>query len=194
MLYGDSGISDSFVIVGSDVCFKGDCGNNCIHIDDGCIRQNHDEACVRKVKEIPEGISMRILFVGEIYSSNLGDRILYESTRSIFLKLYPNAEFAEIDIMMRKSIDAAIAYRDANIKSKIRKSLSIIPVVNVFLDKRSMHKNYDSYEKIISKGYNLAVFVGGQIVKPVFRRELIFSFVHGILHIANHEMKMVAII
>ena len=83
---------------------------------------------------------MRILFVGEIYSSNLGDRILYESTRSIFLKLYPNAEFAEIDIMMRKSIDAAIAYRDANIKSKIRKSLSIISVLMIYLEQQRRQK------------------------------------------------------
>lgn len=111
---------------------------------------------------------MKILFVGEIYSSNLGDRILYESTKNIFLRIYPNAEFAEMDIMLRKSIDAAIAYRDANIKSRIRKWLSYIPTVNCFLDKRSMRKNYDSYEKIILKKYDLAVFVGGQIVKPVF--------------------------
>ena len=111
---------------------------------------------------------MRILFVGEIYSSNLGDRILYEATRSIFFKLYPDAEFAEIDIMMRKSVDAAMAYKDANIKSRVRKGLSYIPMINVFLDKRSTLKNYADYEKIISKGYDLAVFVGGQIVKPIF--------------------------
>ena len=36
--------------------------------------------------------------------------------------------------------------------------------------------------------------ISGMYVRIIFRRELIFSFVHVIFHIANHEMKMVAII
>lgn len=115
---------------------------------------------------------MKILLIGEIYSSNLGDQLIYETTKYIIQKIYPSVEINELDIMGRKSenFNLKISYKKSifSWKEKIRESLRNIGWINSILLKNSARKLIPYYTQKISSGYDLAIFTGGQIIKNTF--------------------------
>lgn len=115
---------------------------------------------------------MRLLLIGEIFSNNLGDQLVYETAQYQLEQIYPNATFSILDIMGRTApIDQHTLNKPTNrsVKEQVRYFLGKSSLLNNVLSKRSASKLCKYYDSVISQGkYDLAVFTGGQLISDIF--------------------------
>lgn len=116
---------------------------------------------------------MKILLIGECYSSNIGDQLVAISTQFIVSKIYPNATFYKLDIAGRNFVqNKDTANQDNNtftLKFKLRVFFSNLALIDFLLKKRSASLLKNHYKKIISESNpSLAIFCGGQLINDTF--------------------------
>jgi len=124
---------------------------------------------------------MKILLIGEIYSNNLGDQLVYETTRYQLEQIYPNASFEILDIMGRNKPvmkPQNINHNEPEVshfKEYVRNNLGKNMFMNHVLSIRSARCLKSYYEKTIqSSKFDLAVFTGGQLVSDMFVEYIYF--------------------
>lgn len=119
---------------------------------------------------------MKILIIGERYSSNLGDPIICECVEWL-IKKNINAEIAFLDLAARKGYEVKITGKDPIKKarySSFKKRASVV-LTKIGIDseylkfKKSNEKKFDHFhEHLMQIDYDLAIFAGGQMFKDSF--------------------------
>lgn len=114
---------------------------------------------------------MKVLLIGELFSQNLGDQLIFYCTKKIVKDRYPNAEIVLLDIMGRKEEEINKTYtpiyletKTSTILAKIRKN----QYVHFVLKCGSAKKLNPYYKKIINEDIDFAVFTGGALIKDTF--------------------------
>ena len=117
---------------------------------------------------------MRILLIGELFSDNLGDQLVYESTKYLLNQIHPNTEFLTLDIMGRSaSLSNCNQSQKHTLKYKckvfLRDVLRKKPIIDNRISRFSAKRLINYYkETIFMHNIDLAVFTGGQLIKDVF--------------------------
>lgn len=114
---------------------------------------------------------MRIVLIGEVYSNNLGDRLVALCTKKILEKIVYDAEIELMDIKGRRNCEKkqTIKTLHNSVKEKIRNILSKISMIDAYFKKKSANELTSYYESFfpISKGC-VAIFAGGQLISNTF--------------------------
>lgn len=113
---------------------------------------------------------MKILIVGELYSSNLGDGVICENVKSIIENYYEgdNLEIQLADLSCRKGYvnDNYKIERMKGIKNHIRKLLYKSEYITYKIQEV---KNKKTIKKICGpQHYDIAIFAGGHLIMPYF--------------------------
>lgn len=132
---------------------------------------------------------MKALLIGEIFSENLGDQLVYFATKMLIQQQYPEMEFSELDIMGRTGYPELYIERDyplskeynRGITRRIKDALQSWNIADFAIKYRSAKKNSTYYDNIISKRYDVAIFVGGQVISDTFG-----TFLFEIVRLLEH--------
>lgn len=113
---------------------------------------------------------MNILLIGEVFSENLGDRLVCEMTTYLTKKLIPEANICVLDLMERNQPSDVVNTRThiSETKQRIRALFRLCPPIDLIVSRRSARKKEQYYRKMIDKKIDLAVFTGGQLVGESF--------------------------
>lgn len=112
---------------------------------------------------------MKILLIGEVFSDNLGDRLICEETKRVLLSIYPDATFGEMDIMNRVLKEKEFQENVCNSRlGELKVFLLKNRCVRMLYEKRNIRRLRSVYEEKISSEYNFAVFTGGALLQSGF--------------------------
>lgn len=113
---------------------------------------------------------MKVLLIGEIFSENLGDQLIYSTTKMLLKEKYPNCELKNLDIMGRENNLKKNNHRNSNnIKmKKFKKTIQSTYVGDYIIKLLSAKKTRKYYKEIINSQIDIAVFVGGQVISDTF--------------------------
>lgn len=124
---------------------------------------------------------MKILLIGEIYSSNLGDPIICDCVKYLIKNTYPNCEFSFYDTSAR--VDFNQNYNSDDNKSfNLKNNIRINTIFSLYSYKIKINTQSDYFKfkniftqsnknlamSICEEDYDLAVFVGGQLFMDYF--------------------------
>lgn len=122
---------------------------------------------------------MNILLIGEVFSENLGDQIVYYSNQYQLKEQFPNASFYVLDLMGRNHISSSALSPKSN-KNGLLNKLKPRISSHILLKWISAFKKKKYYLSKIQRDIDLAVFVGGQLVSDTFA-----TYIYAILKILN---------
>ncbi len=108
---------------------------------------------------------MKILLIGEIYSPNLGDGVIYEVVKKNIQKIYPNSTIISLDISGKTK------YKKNNQPSKYNNLIPSIIKYPLNKIKRYLLLN-NLLNKIDFSNINKAIFVGGQLFQDYFLNQI----------------------
>ncbi|OUQ04142.1 hypothetical protein B5E91_11530 [Thomasclavelia spiroformis] len=119
---------------------------------------------------------MRILLIGEVYSSNLGDGVICETAYSIIKKKYKNMEVEFFDLTFRnyflKYEDFTPIFNEKNNKIKIKQVIFDNFFNNNFgefiIKYKEIQHNKDKLKILCKNQYNLCIFAGGSLFMDYF--------------------------
>lgn len=119
---------------------------------------------------------MKILLIGEYYSSNLGDGVICNTVESLLLNSFDNAEITVADITGNKGYNTKINQNYSvkkatytGTKLKLSKTITKIGIdTEYYRFYKSFQNRTKEIEEICSDKYDLAVFAGGQMFKDTF--------------------------
>lgn len=116
---------------------------------------------------------MRILLIGELFSDNLGDQLIYDITRRIIEEQYPDSEIRLLDIMGRNRTresgnDFSIHEKKQIKKSSLFARLSRFAILDYIIKKHSANNLKEYYKAIINQDISFAVFTGGALIQDSF--------------------------
>lgn len=121
---------------------------------------------------------MKILIIGERYSSNLGDPIICESVEWLIKREIPNVKISFLDLSAREDYGYELSNkklvnsgRISSLKKKLSISLTKLGVDTEYIKFKRIHKNKIRYFDDFFKDNNdidLAIFAGGQMFKDTF--------------------------
>ena len=127
-----------------------------------------------------DNISMKLMLIGEKYSNNFGDGIIYEVVERLLSNINLNIEFIEFDISLKSSYE--FKKIDFNYKQVIRKEIKyILTSVSTKIMRRMSESNqikriqlkYPEFKKILDHHINenkvdAILIVGGQLFNVTF--------------------------
>lgn len=117
---------------------------------------------------------IRILLIGELYSSNLGDGILCECAQSLIKQKIKDVEIDVIDLSLRenysnKKEDSLNKKRILNaLKSKLFSIDILYANMEFYINSINSKSLQEKIRKKCDKKYNVAVFAGGQMFMNCF--------------------------
>ncbi len=113
---------------------------------------------------------MKIAIIGLYYASNLGDAVICDCVESWFRERYPDAQIDVIDINgntafeMQQSVSWRILRkRQKNLSRDYWLTRKGIDDKVYFWSNKNLESRIGFYEEVANKGYDIAVFAGGQI-------------------------------
>lgn len=120
---------------------------------------------------------MKILIVGERYSTNLGDPIICESVEYLIKEANQNAEVSFLDLSGKKEFEDWSGYgkliysgRISTFKKKASICLTNIGIDTEYLKFKKSHKRKIGYfrDYLDDADFDIAIFAGGQMFKDTF--------------------------
>lgn len=120
---------------------------------------------------------MKVLLIGERYSSNLGDPIICETVESQLLSKFSQAEIVFTDISGRDGYNDTstnkkhllIKGRFSSFKKKVSIMLTKLGIDTEYIKfKRANINNIKHIEKVCDSEFDIAIFAGGQMFKDTF--------------------------
>lgn len=116
---------------------------------------------------------MKVLLIGERYSDNLGDGVLFETFSYICKEIYKNWIIKELDISGRIDYDNNEIWKNKLYKKLIIKLLPnfLVRTLSKYSRIRKLNKNIT---KINLKEINLVIFVGGALFQDYFALPIFF--------------------
>ena len=134
---------------------------------------------------------MKVLLVGEIYSSNLGDQLIYLSVKDLTERFYPGSKISSMDIMCRKPLINHMTSKDClnlvcvdeiSIKDSIIKYIISKGYLFTIASAYSALKKRQNFEDQIKSNYDVAVFTGGALIQDIF-----VFYIYNIVSIFNKK-------
>jgi polysaccharide pyruvyl transferase WcaK-like protein len=119
---------------------------------------------------------MRILLIGEYYSSNLGDGVICNAVENLLINSFEDVEITVADISGKKAYstlnDKNISVKKAKYTSAKIKLSKILTTFGFDLEyirfEKGFAKKSENIARICSGDYDLAIFAGGQMFKDSF--------------------------
>lgn len=120
---------------------------------------------------------MKILLIGEIYSSNLGDGVICETVAALIKQIYPNSEIVTADISGRSDYEVIDYVDEINHSKEVGKGVNVKKIIYSILSKdeytRSFLENRNKgklkyIQELCNEKYDLAIFAGGQMFMNYF--------------------------
>ena len=134
---------------------------------------------------------MKILIIGEWYSSNLGDGIICENVEKIVREIYKekNVTIDRADISLR---DGFIKNSEHIVNGRIRKVNYIRNILykSEYLTYKLQdikNKRKEKIKKICNHSYDLAIFAGGHMIMPYFS----FQIYYFVKYLVNSGTKVI---
>jgi polysaccharide pyruvyl transferase WcaK-like protein len=135
---------------------------------------------------------LKILIIGERFSTNLGDGVICETVEGLLSKHYKDADITVADISTRQE------YRKNKIVNLKDKSVTIKKVtkqvfiklgldIDYYKFKKSSLRRNEYIESICNNNYDLAVFAGGQMFKDTF----VFPISQFVNHLAKNQTPII---
>lgn len=117
---------------------------------------------------------MKVLLIGECYSSNVGDQIVAAITNRILSEVYPSASIIFVDISGRKSQLPTQDNKSMACSDILRKTLlKYMPRFEAIWKWRSKINRKKYNRLIINRDiYDFAVFCGGQVINSTFTKQM----------------------
>lgn len=111
---------------------------------------------------------VKILLIGEVYSSNLGDGIICETAYSLIKNQFLDIEIDFFDLTFRNNFleyrNFNLSINEKNIKQIICDILLSNSIGEFILKYKEVHSNKDKLGILYKNKYDLYVFVGGSLV------------------------------
>lgn len=113
---------------------------------------------------------MRILLIGERYSSNLGDGIICEVVESLLQTYYSHSHITVADISGRSDYEHNFGIKNKrNVKETTKKIIKkILFKLNIDINNILKLKRKKYIKKICRQDYDIAIFAGGHLLKDTF--------------------------
>lgn len=134
---------------------------------------------------------MKVLLVGEIYSSNLGDQLIYRSVKDLTKRFYPASIIYSMDIMCRNPLINHMTSKDNlnlvcvdknSIKNSITKYIISHEYLFTIASAISAYKKRNNFQDAIKVNYDIAVFTGGALIQDIF-----VFYIYNITNILNNK-------
>lgn len=115
---------------------------------------------------------MKVLVIGEHYSSNLGDGVICQTVKRLLEENFSEIETIDIlDISGRTSY-ATDGNKSFYQKGKLKKMINYLLPVSLKELITFERKAVPSYDEI-KKNYDLAIYAGGQLLMPFFLKQML---------------------
>ncbi|NSM83095.1 polysaccharide pyruvyl transferase family protein [Enterococcus faecalis] len=112
---------------------------------------------------------MRVLLIGECYSTNLGDGIIFQNVSYLLLKYFEGIELIDVLDISGKTCymkTAQVFYKKNKLKKIVNRWSPAMLKEILSLKKRTL----PTY--MLEERYDLAIYVGGQLISPYFLKQL----------------------
>lgn len=111
---------------------------------------------------------MKILLIGEIYSDNLGDGIIYDNMKFALEGIIPEVDIIPYDLSLRTDFNIKDeTIRKSLLKSALKKQFPKV-FDNIKLKKELIQYRQGLSEYFKNENYDVAIFCGGQILSKHF--------------------------
>lgn len=117
---------------------------------------------------------MKVLIIGECYSSNVGDQIVASITQALLGRIFPSSFIYLLDLSGRDEVNTTHIDRTLTLSQQLRSQLlKYIPFFDTILKRVSRNRRLRRYRMVInSNKYDLAVFCGGQLINSTFTEQM----------------------
>ena len=123
---------------------------------------------------------MKILLIGEIYSSNLGDQLVCETTKYLVSKYVPISNIFYLDIMLRENKNNKNVSDEKTLFNIIKNKISINNVIKQYIKKIILKKKYEICINKINP--DIVIFTGGQLLSTTF-----YTYLNAMFEVLNNK-------
>lgn len=117
---------------------------------------------------------MKVLLIGELFSHNLGDQLIYYCTKRAVLSIDSQAQFVLLDIMGRKQSTVennAVNYdllEGMSTRTPLWAELCKNSVLNYLIKSKSLLGLQSYYKSLITPDIDVAIITGGALIQDTF--------------------------